>query len=157
MTSQIAQLSQVEQQLNTNKDLEQLLSLYGQTQYNSVANYLGKEVEAPGNSGALIGGQGDFVYYLQDKPATLSGTRSDSTGNTVYTASGKQDANGNFVWTDAAGEPLNPQPSIPSAAGRNQFVWNGKNNNGQQQSDGTYTIAIDAKDFSGAAVASQTY
>ncbi len=157
MTQQIATLSQVEQQLNTNRSLEQLIALYGQTQYNSVAGYLGKEVEAPGNQGAVISGKGRFVYYMQSQPTNFGVTVKNADGAVVYTAKATQNAEGNFVWTDAAGVVLDPPPNIPMASGRNAFVWNGKNNNGQQLADGTYTISVDARDASNNAIPTQTY
>src|SRR5689334_12301051 len=65
MTQQIAMLSQVEQQVNTNKNLEQLVTLMSSTQYNSIVSYIGKQIEAPGNAGALQNGHALFAYYLQ--------------------------------------------------------------------------------------------
>ena len=55
LTQQIAQLSQVEQQVNTNKNLEKLMLAFSQTQTSNMVSYIGKQVEALRNIGHLDG------------------------------------------------------------------------------------------------------
>ena len=132
LTSQIAQLSSVEQQINTNKNLEKILASFSQNQVTQNVSYIGKMVEATGNLGALIGGQGIFVYNLKAPAATTQVQIVDQSGNVVYSRDGT------------------------NLAGRNTFVWDGKNNQGQQVQDGTYAITVSAKDASGKVVEAQT-
>jgi flagellar basal-body rod modification protein FlgD len=134
MTQQIATLSQVEQQINTNKNLEQLITMFNATQYNSVvSSYLGNQIEAVGNQGALESGHGLFMYYLSAEAETCDITIKDSTGAVVYTGEG------------------------PKADGRNEFIWDGKDNNGNDLEDGIYTIEVKAKDASHNDLTAQTY
>lgn len=133
LTQQIATLSQVEQQLKTNDNLERLITMFGATQYNSVVSYIGKQIEAQGDVGALQNGKGLFAYYLERAAASIEVTIKDASGNVVYTGSGT------------------------TLAGRNQFTWDGKNNAGEQMPDGTYKIEVSAKDGNNNDILSKTY
>lgn len=153
LTQEIASLSQVEQQINTNKNLEKLISLYNATQYNSVVAYIGKEVEAPGNNMALQNGAAPFVYYTQGAPAKIVITVKDASGDTVYTNTGTRNADDTFTWSDAHGVA---QPAVPHA-GRNKFIWDGKNNAGVAMDDGIYTVDVATTDAGNNTIVSQTY
>lgn len=133
LTQQIATLSQVEQQINTNKNLERLITLFNATQYNSLVSYIGKQVEAKGNVGSLQDGEAQFVYYLDANASAATVTIKDSTGGVVYTGPG------------------------PTQAGRNPFVWDGKNSAGVDMPDGAYTIEIKAVDGSNNPIQAQAY
>jgi len=133
MAQQIATLSQVEQQINTNKNLETLVTLMNATQYNSIVNYIGKQIEAPGNAGALEDGHALFAYYLQDNAATVKAVIKDQAGNVVF------------------------EGPAPTVRGRNQFDWNGLSTSGQAMPEGTYNIEIEALDASNNAVQSQVF
>lgn len=133
ITSQIAQLSQVEQQVNSNKNLETLIGLYNQSQFSAFVGYIGKMVEASGNYTDLRDGQAIAVYNLADDTATnVTVTISDMDGNLVREMDGTK------------------------LAGRNQIIWDGKNNAGETMKEGTYTIAVKAKDAAGDEVKSAT-
>jgi flagellar basal-body rod modification protein FlgD len=133
LTQQIATLSQVEQQINTNTNLEKLITLFNTTQYNSVVSYIGKQVEADGNAGALENGQARFAYYLGAPAGEVKVTIKNRAGAVVYTGAGT----------------LN--------TGRNEFVWDGKNNEGTVQPNGTYTMEVKAFDTGGQSINSKTY
>jgi flagellar basal-body rod modification protein FlgD len=133
ITQQIAQLSQVEQQINTNKNLEVLTAAFAKSQVSATVSYIGKYVEAPGNLISLLGEQATVVYNLADDTANdVSIAISDTAGNVVYNGTGTK------------------------LAGRNTFAWNGTKDDGSQAPDGTYIFSIKAKDASGAEVASTT-
>lgn len=134
LTQQIATLSQVEQQINTNKNLEQLIQLYNATQYNSVVGYIGKQIEAEGNVGALENGEARFAYYLEREAENVAVTIKNSSGSVVYTG-----------------------PGGTKLAGRNEYMWDGKNNAGNDQPPGTYTIKVKATDGSNNAINSKTF
>jgi flagellar basal-body rod modification protein FlgD len=132
LTSQIAQLSQVEQTLNTNKSLETLISLYNQSQFSSTVGYIGKMLEAPGNLTDLANGQAPVVYNLAEDATTVDITISDTTDKIIWQGTGTKNA------------------------GRNQIIWDGTDNNGDPVADGTYKIAVVAKDAGGKAITSST-
>ena len=52
ITQQIASLSQVEQQINTNTNLEKLITMFSGGQVSNAVSYIGKQVDAPGNQDA---------------------------------------------------------------------------------------------------------
>ena len=133
LTQQIATLSQVEQQLKTNDNLEKLIAMYGATQYNSVVSYIGKQIEAEGNVAELKGGDARFVYYLGQQANSVDITIKSASGAVVYTGTGTQ------------------------IAGRNVFAWDGKNSLGQDMEEGTYNIEVVAKNASGEAIDSKTF
>lgn len=133
MTNQIAQLSTVEQQINMNQNLEKLIALTNATQFNNVVGYIGKEVEAPGDQGALVDGRGSFSYYLGgDAPQTTVKIKTEA-GAVVYEGPG------------------------PGAQGRNVFVWNGKDSAGNPMPNGIYSIEVTAQDAAGNTIESQPY
>lgn len=132
ITQQIAQLSQVEQQINTNKNLESLAASFAQSQISSNVSYIGKLVEAPGNLGSLLGSKGVFVYTQEAESEKTQIVISDPEGNVVYTGNGTK------------------------LAGRNTFIWDGKNNEGEQMPDGAYKIEVKATDAGGKEVKSVT-
>lgn len=145
LTQQIAMLSQVEQQISTNKNLEKLLGLYGATQYNSLVAYIGKQIEAPGNTGALENGKATFAYYVEDDPQTFTVAVKDGTGQVVYNAIGTRNAEGGFTWRDNFGNLHDNPPTSTPVAGRNEFTWNGKNNFGNDMQEGIYSAEFFAR------------
>ncbi|MDX2073108.1 MAG: flagellar hook assembly protein FlgD [Alphaproteobacteria bacterium] len=132
ITQQIASLSQVEQQINTNKNLESLIAAFTRQQVSSNVPYIGKLVEAPGNLASLLGGTGVFVYNLDKEANDVQITISNTKGDVVYKGSGTK------------------------LAGRNQIVWDGKDNAGKQLPDGTYKIAVKATGIDGKTIAATT-
>lgn len=125
-TQQIASLSQVEQQVNTNKNLESLISMISNTQLNNSVNYIGKVVEAEGDDGILTENGGAFGYNLATVPESVTVTISDSTGKVVYTGEGSKEA------------------------GRNVVSWDGTNSyTGAKMPPGTYSISVKAIDGAG--------
>jgi flagellar basal-body rod modification protein FlgD len=128
LTSQIAQLSSVEQSVNTNKNLETMITLYSQSQYAGMVGYMDKMVEAPGNFGTLSGGKAPFVYNLEAEADKVDIVVTDMDGNTVRNLSGTK------------------------LAGRNQITWDGKNNSGDVMKDGSYQIKVTAKSANGDAI-----
>jgi|CXWL01.1.fsa_nt_gi flagellar basal-body rod modification protein FlgD len=126
LTQQIATLSQVEQQINTNQNLQKLISLFNTTTMNSVVGYIGKQVESVGDKGVLQNSKASFVYNLEKDAQTVDLQILDVSGKEVLKASGTK------------------------VAGRNEVLWDGKDGDGKQLADGTYTIKVKAKDAAGA-------
>lgn len=134
ITSQIAALAGVEQQVATNENLEKMLAAYTTTQIGGVVGYIGKRAEALGNKSTLEGGYAMFTYDLEEKAAKTTVSISNENGSVVYSGAGT------------------------SLAGRNEVYWDGINSlNGQQMPDGVYTLTVKAEDEIGKEIASTTY
>lgn len=132
-TQQIAQYSGVQQQVNTNTNLEKLLAASKQSGVSTAVGYIGREIESKGNSGDVIGGQGAFSYILPRQAATVELTITNASGQVVFRGNGA------------------------TQSGRNLVVWDGLNSNtGNQEPDGTYRIAVNARDTEGASITTET-
>ncbi|MGA7673920.1 MAG: flagellar hook capping FlgD N-terminal domain-containing protein [Rhizomicrobium sp.] len=127
-TQQLVEYSQVEQQIDTNTKLDSLISL-GTTQTNSYAmSYLGKNVVLTNGEAPLSDGAADWTYGLNSAASTTTLTVTNSSGTVVYSASGD------------------------TTAGTHDFTWDGTDNNGNQLSDGTYTLTVAATAQDGSTV-----
>lgn len=129
-TQELVQFTQAEQQLNTNSKLDNLIALQKNSSgLVSTLNYIGKYVEVPTTSQLpLQGGQAELAYTLPSTAKTVSVAVLDSTGKTVTTLSG------------------------PTATGLDRVAWDGKDVNGNQLADGTYTFQLSATDAAGNAL-----
>ncbi|MCE2927332.1 MAG: hypothetical protein LW823_06815 [Rickettsiales bacterium] len=123
LTQQIATLSQVEQQLKTNENLERLVGMYSATQYNSVVSYIGKKIEAEGDIGALKNGKANFAYNLAGSSSEVKITIRDQQGNLVRTDT--------MTGTKPSGD--------------HSYVWDGKDNQGNIAAEGRYVMTVEAK------------
>lgn len=123
-TQQLVQFAQVEQQLKQNDQLASLIALQKTTQATQALNFVGSTVVVDGTTSALKNG---VASWSLDAPRDVSATVNviNSVGQTVYT--------GNFS--------LN--------AGKHEFVWDGKGNDGVQWPQGEYRIQVVAKDAAG--------
>jgi flagellar basal-body rod modification protein FlgD len=129
-TQQLVEYSQVEQQIDTNTNLQTLIT-QGTSQSGAYAtSYLGKTVTVSGGKGALTNGEATWNYNLGAQAASTLLTITNASGQTVYNGTGS------------------------TAQGNNSFSWNGEDNNGNQQPDGSYTLNVVAADSSGAAITS---
>jgi flagellar basal-body rod modification protein FlgD len=127
-TQQLVAFSQVEQQINTNQNLQTLIS-QGQSANGAYAmSYLGRTVSVAGGPGALDGGKADWTYNLGNQSAATTLNITNANGAVVYSAAGE------------------------TASGSHDFAWDGTDANGNQLPDGTYTLKVDAKAADGTAV-----
>jgi flagellar basal-body rod modification protein FlgD len=127
-TQQLVEYSQVEQQIDTNTNLQTLIS-QGTTNASAVTTtYLGKKVSVTNGTASLSSGTANWTYNLGTAAASTTLSVTDASGQVVYTGAGG------------------------TAAGNNSFTWNGQDNNGNQLNDGTYKLAVTATDGSGAAI-----
>lgn len=130
-TQQLVMYSQVEQQIGTNTNLKTLIG-QGATQIGSYAtSYLGKAVSITNGNAALTSGSATWSYNLATTASSNTLTVTNVNGRVVYTGAGE------------------------TASGDHSFAWNGKDNNGNQLADGTYTLKVTAKAPDGSAVTSQ--
>ena len=130
-TAQLVQFAQVEQQLKSNDQLSTLVSLQKTAQSTAALEFVGKTVAVDGTTAPLADGAATWSLVVP-KPATATINIKSATGQTVYTG------------------------SYSMNAGRQPFVWDGKDASGLQWPDGNYTIAITAQDASGQPVAVPT-
>lgn len=133
MITQMAQFSGVEQQTNTNTLLTSLqgqVSAMFQAQSSSL---IVTNVEVTSSSLNLSGGTASIGIQLPTAASKVALAIQNAAGQTVAT--------------------LSPGAM---AAGDQVVTWNGKDNNGNQLADGTYTVGIAATDASGASVAATT-
>ncbi len=123
-TSELAQFAGVEQQINTNANLTQLLSLSQDTQVNQSTALVGRQAVA--NTTELP---------LQDGSAELQ---------LNPTAPGAAE----IAITNSAGTVVKTQ-ALNLAAGTTNWSWNGQDDSGNQLPDGTYTAAVLSSDSAG--------
>jgi flagellar basal-body rod modification protein FlgD len=128
-TQQLVEFSQVEQQIDTNDNLKTVIS-QGQSQGSAMAtSYLGKKVTITNGQAALASGTANWNYTLGGTAAATAFTVTNSAGRIVYSGAGE------------------------TTSGAHVFTWNGKDLNGNQLTDGVYTLSVAAKAADGSAVA----
>jgi flagellar basal-body rod modification protein FlgD len=126
-TQELVQFAGVEQQLNTNNDLQTLINLQkNNSGVNAAINYIGQYIEAPTTTGqmALQGGKAEIGYTLPTAAGSTTVTVKNATGVTVATLDGSK------------------------TAGLNYLSWDGKDSTGTQLADGAYTFSVAATDAS---------
>ena len=127
-TQQLVEFSQVEQQINTNDNLQTLINQGSSTTGAYAVSYLGKAVTVSNGQAPLADGQAVWAYNLDTTAASTQLSVTDANGNVVYAGAGE------------------------TASGAHVFQWDGKNTNGTQLPDGTYKLTVTAKAADGSAV-----
>ena len=130
-TQQLVEFAQVEQQLRSNDQLSTLVSLQQTAQPTQALGFVGENVTVNGNTARLAKGAATWTMS-SPKPSNATLNISNSSGQLVYSG------------------------AMTLQAGSNTFKWNGQGNNGTQWPDGTYTMAVTAKDTSGQSVGVST-
>lgn len=130
-TQQLVAFAQVEQQLKTNTDLDQLVTLNKTSQATSALSFVGSQVTADGSTTQLKNGVAVW-NVTSPRPAAAAVSILDQNGNTVWT--GQQTL-------DTGAQP---------------YPWNGRTSTGTIAPDGLYTIQITAQDAAGQSVAVST-
>ena len=133
-TNQIVQFTQVEQQIDTNKNLESLIALNKSVGVNNAVSYMGKKIEVESDQFNLKSGKSDISYELPSTANSVDISIQDSTGKTIKAI-----------------------PSTDTGIGKHTISWDGKNSDGTMAVDGVYKIVVNAKDTAGAAIAAKTY
>lgn len=132
-TSQIAQFSSVEQQIQSNAYLKTLTQQQSYSQQSMAVGFIGKDVLVPSDDIGLKNSAATFDYTL--------GTDAVSGSIQIY-----NEATGAVVKT------ITPE----SKAGTYQYNWDGTDDSGNPVADGTYGITMKAYDSSGTAVKTKT-
>jgi flagellar basal-body rod modification protein FlgD len=130
--SQLVAFAGVEQQINSNSNLEKLIGLQNNNLTTSALGYIGKTVQAAGDTTALAGGQAQFGYNLAGTAAAVDLAVLDPSGHVVYATTGE------------------------TAQGNHTFTWDGHDMNGNALPDGSYTLRVVAQNAQGGQVAATT-
>ena len=124
-TTELVQFSGVEQQINTNSNLNTLIQLQQGSQVEQATAMVGDTVTATSSQLALSGGTATTVGYTAPGAETVDIVVSNSLGNELYAA--QQQA----------------------SSGSNSWKWNGENDAGTQLPDGIYNVTVTANNGSG--------
>lgn len=123
-TSELVQFAGVEQQIQTNSNLGQLITLSQEQQLGQSSSLVGKKVEVNGST-----------VPLQNGAATLQ-----------FTTPGAEPIA--IAITNSGGQ-LVRQATLTSSAGANTWSWDGTDGNGGTLPDAPYTVAVETMDGSG--------
>ena len=126
-TNQLVQYSNVEQSIQTNTKLDQLLSLAIYNLGVQATGYVGQTVQVLGDVMPLENGAAKATYTLGQNVASNNILIKDLDGNIVYTLQGD------------------------TTAGTHDFIWDGKDDYGNQLPDGAYQIVVSPQALSGQA------
>jgi len=127
-TQQLVMYSQVEQQISTNDNLSSLIALTKSATGANAVSYLGRTAFTQGGDTSLTDGAADWRYTMPNDAANVTLNVTDASGRTVFTGPGEANL------------------------GAHNFHWNGKNNQGTTQPNGTYKLSIVAKAGDGTAL-----
>ncbi len=129
-TNQLVQFSQVEQQINMNSSLTKLISATNLNQQTQALDYIGKDVDAPGDTTYSQAGKGaKWTYDLPKDASSVTLKVVDKGGNVIWSGSGD------------------------ATTGLHDFTWDGKNSGtGEAAPAGDYTLKVEAKDSKNAAI-----
>lgn len=124
-TSQLVQFASVEQQIYANAHLENLIGMQEVSQVATMVDYLNTTIQANGNTFFLENGNAKFSYALEAnaKETTINIVNQD--GETVFTTSGDTEI------------------------GYHEYVWDGRDSQGNQVEDGIYGVKVTAVDAEG--------
>ena len=121
-TNQLVNFTGVEQQVLQNQNLEKLIALQEQIQTIGAVSYIGKVIEAAGNTNMLIDGGATFSYILPETAESAVMRVFDSSGDLVF------------------------QQTVEPTAGIHDIEWDGSTLQGGIAPDGAYAFAITALD-----------
>jgi flagellar basal-body rod modification protein FlgD len=119
-TQQLVQFSQVEQQIAQNQNLETLIALTRSRTSVDAVGYLGKTLTFTDGSGPLVDGWATWEYTVNGGASATALTVTNAQGRVVYAGPGE------------------------TGNGAHEFVWDGKDNAGNQLPDGYYALSVKA-------------
>ena len=122
-TSQLVQFASVEQQITANENLEKLVGIQNAALASSIIGFVGTDVEAEGSFVPLQDGAAKFTYDLSSNAKTVVISLTDENGKVTLTKTGE------------------------NTAGLHEFLWDGKDMNGQLATDGPYQVSVTAIGF----------
>jgi flagellar basal-body rod modification protein FlgD len=127
-TQQLVQFSQVEQQINSNKNLESLIALTKARSSSDAVSYLGKTLTLTDGTAALMGGEAIWAYSLENDASTATLYVKNMRGDVVYSAPAE------------------------TSDGMHSFTWNGVGTGGAALPPGPYHLSVVGKTADGKAI-----
>jgi flagellar basal-body rod modification protein FlgD len=124
MTQQTAALTQTQQTIETNKNLEKLLAAQVNSQASSVTSFVNKNINFQSKE-LFAGASGAEFSFDVKQSANVKVQITNSSGELVYDSTGKMDA------------------------GKSTFVWDKVGNNGITNPEGKYNIRVSTQDSGG--------
>lgn len=132
--SQLSQLSQVEQSIKANTNLESIIGKLQADSNKSDIALLGRSVQTYSSRIVLHEGNSDFLFSLSENSEELTVKVKDEDGNLVKTFT-----------------------QLPTTSGRlHEVNWDGKGDSGTPMANGIYQIEISAKNADDQAVSYET-
>lgn len=132
--SQLAQLTQVEQSIVTNANLEKIDTRLGNVEALSDVQLIGRDVTVATDRIELRDGQAGFSYALSGDATSVTATIKSADGTVL--------------------RQLTDQPGTSEAS--HMLTWDGRDVDGLPVPDGVFQVVIDAKDAKGEAIVYQT-
>jgi len=129
MTEQLVAFTAVEQQVQTNTNLQQLITLQQGNTLSSASDLLGRVVEVESNRLAL-----------QNSQAALRLPAAGAARNAVIQV------------TDSSGRVVREAQAGLTPGSASTWNWDGRDNGGRQLSDGSYGFTIQGRDAAGGTV-----
>jgi flagellar basal-body rod modification protein FlgD len=124
--SQLVSLAQMEQEMENGDKLDSILSQVQSLNYaTNGLSYLGKTIEAAGDTTSIQDGKASWEYDLDENADSVKIEVLDEDGKTVYSTTGGTDA------------------------GTNSFTWDGTVTSGAARTSGAYTLKVTALDEDG--------
>ena len=130
--AQLAQFATVEQAIKTNENLNNLIGISKAGQAAAAVSYLGKTIEAEGDTAPLIDGRAEYAYTLPSTAASVTLAIANDQGRVVFSATGE------------------------TAPGKHGFVWDGLDNQGTEVAPGIYRLLVGALDSKGDQIPAKT-
>ena len=130
--AQLAQFATVEQAIQTNKNLNDLIGISKAGQTAAAVSYLGKTIEAEGDTVPLIDGKAEYSYTLPTKATSVTLAIANDQGRVVFSTTGE------------------------TATGKHNFVWDGIDNQGIEVAPGIYRLLVGAADSEGDQIPAET-
>lgn len=128
-TNQLVQFSGVEQQIQTNQNIAELISITASSTAASLAGYLGRVVELDTNI-VDLGSEGvEWLYDIPDEARSVTLAVQDAVG-------------GRVVYSE----------DVDATSGEGRLQWNGETLSGEDLSSGRYGLVVRALDAEGNAL-----
>ncbi len=130
-TGQLVAFAGVEQQISTNDHMEKMLTLQSASLAASIIGFVGTDVVAEVSQVPLQDGEANFTYTLSGNAKNVVISITDDKGKIMLTKAGER------------------------TAGDHDFVWDGKDVNGQTVPDGPYRVSVTPIGFEATPVSAQ--
>ena len=111
-TGQLVAFAGVEQQITTNANLEKLLKIQDASFAAAIVGFIGTQVEAESNQIPLQDGKAEMTYTLSQNAKSATIAINDSDGNIISLQ------------------------TLDNSAGEHEFIWDGKDQDGNTVPDG---------------------